>query len=146
MKKFLMIIGVFVLLFSFFGQASALDWHVANQATVAWDKVTTAADGTTLPATAVVKYQTYLVDAINDPTKANPIDTGIVDTNQKTFTLTVEGQYYVGAKSLRYENNVLVGESPQIAWSDIATFCKDGITFGFQFFLVPANIENFYPQ
>ena len=146
MKKGFIALICFLATVSFVSQSSALDWHTANQITVGWTAVTKLADGTAIPEGSIVKYQTYLANAITDPDKTNPSDTGIVETNEKTYTLGTEGKFFVGARTLRYVDNEFVGQSPDVAWSDIADFCKDGITFGLQFYMIPANIDDMYPK
>jgi hypothetical protein len=126
-------------------QAKAVDWYAANQATVAWTPVATMDSGKAIPAGSVVKYQTYLNDAIADPDKQNPIDTGIVDIAEKTFTLSTEGKFYAGVRALRYIGEALVSQSI-IIWSDDPIVCKDGKTFGLTHYLVPDNAVDMYPK
>jgi hypothetical protein len=125
--------------------ACAVDWVTANQSTVAWDPVTTMDDGKPIPDGTIVKYQTYLSDA-GDPEKTNPIDTGIVDVAEKTFTLPAEGKFFAGIQSLRYAEGELAGKSKNISWSDDPLACKDGNTFGLKFYLVPDAAVNMYPK
>jgi len=142
MKKLL--ITILAVLF-FAGTANALDWHTANQSTVGWGEVTTVGNGNPIPAGSTITYQTYLANSVTDPDKLNPADTGIVTINEKIYTLNTEGKFYVGAKSLRNVDGEIL-ESSTIAWSDIAEFCKDGITFGLRYYLIPDNIEGLYPK
>lgn len=125
--------------------ALALDWHTANQKTVAWDPVMTMDNGKPIPEGNIVKYQTYVVDAIADHDKQNPIDAGIVDINEKIFTLSNEGKYYIGVQALRYVDDELVGQSI-IVWSDNPVVCKNEQTFGLKFYFMPDNIGNMYPK
>ena len=145
-KKAMIMTICFLVMVSFVSQASALDWHTANQSTVGWTAVTKLASGTAIPEGSIIKYQTYLANAITDPDKTNPSDTGIVETNEKIYTLGTEGKFFVGVRTLRYVDNELVGQSLDVAWSDIADFCKGGITFGLQFYMIPANIDDMYPK
>jgi hypothetical protein len=105
-------------------------WVTANQGTFTWDAVTQLADGTPIPATAIVKYQTwrrkYSVSA--GETVGDPI------TATRATLSFPEGQFLVGVQSLRYEGVELVAESG-VAWSDDPTVCKDGVTFGFRHFV-----------
>jgi len=144
MKKLL--IGLLAITFLFFtGTAYALDWHTANQSTVGWNEVTTMGNGNPIPDGSVITYQTYLANSVTDPNKLNPADTGIVTVNEKIYTLNAEGKFYVGVKALRNVDGEVL-ESSTIAWSDIAEFCKDGITFGLRYYLIPDNIEGLYPK
>ena len=124
----------------------AVDWYTANQATVAWTPVTTTTDGTPIAVGSVIKYQTYLADAVADPDKQNPIDTGIVDVPEKTFTLSKEGQFYAGTQSLRYFNGELIGKSKTISWSDDPIVCQSGKTFGMKYYLIPDIVTGMYPK
>jgi len=144
MKKLLVALLAIGFLF-FTSTVYALDWHTANQATVGWSEVTTLAGGNPIPAGSTITYQTYLANAVTDPDKTNPSDTGIVTTNEKIYTLGTEGKYYVGVQALRNVDSETL-ESSTIAWSDIAEFCLDGITFGLRFYLIPDNVEGLYPR
>jgi hypothetical protein len=125
--------------------AQAVDWYSANQATMAWTPVTTMDNGKAIPEGSIVKYQTYLNDAVADPDKKNPIDAGIVDIAEKTFTLTAEGKFYGGVRALRYIGTELVSQSI-IIWSDDPLVCKDGKTFGLKFYLIPDSAIDLYPK
>jgi hypothetical protein len=121
-------------------------WKTANQATVSWDAVTTLAleDGTTapLPQGDEIRYKVYLANAKTDPNKTNPalITPEAITTTQYTFTLGVEGSFFVGVKSIQYSKvegtMVPVGESP-IAWSSNPEDSENGKTFGVRYFLPP---------
>lgn len=145
MKRLILTIVCFLAMACFTIQSYALEWHTANQSTVGWTEVTTMGDGAPIPAGSIITYQTYLVNVVTDPNKENPADTGIVETNEKTFTLGVEGKFYVGVQTIREVDGEML-KSSAIAWSDIAEFCKDGITFGLRFYLIPDNIEGLYPK
>lgn len=127
-------------------KANALDWYTANQKTVAWTPVTTNTDGSEILDGSIVKYQSYLVNAIEDPNKQSPIDTGITAIPEKTFTLPAEGKFYAGIRSLRYVGDELVSQSKTISWSDDPLVCKDGKTFGLKFYLIPDAAVDMYPK
>lgn len=118
--------------------AFAISWHTANQATVAWDAVTTVDNGDPLPATDTIEYVVYLANAITDPDKNNPVEIETTTSLQSVITLNVEGSYWVGVKSVRkIADGTNVGES-RVAWSDNPADCKDGQDFGLRYFQPPA--------
>jgi hypothetical protein len=124
--------------------AAALQWHTANQATVAWDAVTADADGDPIPAGFEVRYKVFLVNSVTDPDKTNPSEispAGGVTTLEHTFTLGAKGMYFVGAKAFMVEisSGEEVAESNQI-WSDVPADCQGGQDFGIRYF---ANLGNF---
>jgi len=122
---------------------TTVDWYPTNQATIAWTPVTTMENGKPIPEGSIIKYQTYLADAMADPEKQNPIDTGIVEVAEKTFTLTTEGKYYAGIWALRYVGGELVGQST-ISWSNNLIVCKDGKTFGLKHYFIPDNVMDMH--
>lgn len=128
--------------------AWALNWHTANQATVAWDAITADIDGDPIPAGFEVRYKVYLVNAATDPGKANPAEIstagGILET-QLTFTLAAKGKYYVGVRAYQVDSTTgeEVAESA-FAWSDNPTDCADvdgdgtGDDFGIRYYVALA--------
>ena len=128
MKTFLVIIGT---LFFLSGAAWGQTWHTANQATVAWDAVTTLSNGDPVPAGDIVKYKVWLKNAM---TGGEPVELGEVAELEYTVTLNTEGKYFVGVSALRYTSeNILIGESI-ICWSDTVACTAEG-PFGIQYFL-----------
>ena len=125
--------------------AHALNWHTANQATVAWDATTTLADGTPIPAGDAVEYTVYLANAITDPGKINPSEIATVATTEYTITLNAEGSFYVGLQSIRLVDSVEVSASA-IIWSDDPAVVQGGATFGIRYFLSPAAPSGLRPQ
>jgi len=125
--------------------AHALNWHTANQATVAWDATTTLADGTPIPAGSTIEYTVYLANAITDPGKINPSEIATVATTEYTITLNAEGSFYVGLQSIRLVDSVEVSASA-IIWSDDPAVVQGGATFGIRYFLSPAAPSGLRPQ
>jgi len=127
MKKIMMLVAM---LFLFVGAVGAQQWHTANQATVAWDSV---GDG--------IVYDVWLANSQTDPAKTNPVVIG-TDIEVTTFliTLNVEGRYFAGVQSKRYDEGELVGTS-DIAWSDDPLVCLDGKTFGLRYFVPPGQAK-----
>jgi len=122
------------------------NWIIANQSTVTWDAVTTLSDGSAIPDGDVIEYKAYMNDVILDPLKLNPIEVGVVDVTQFTFTLTPENRYLVGLQTVRkLSDSTVIGESV-IGWSDNASIVADGYTFGLCCYLTPAPVSGLKPQ
>lgn len=103
-----------------FAQAGiCVEWRSTNQATVAWDAVTTLNDGSALPAGDYIAYRVYLANSVTDPEKSNPALLGETDQLQYTVTLNVEGKYYVGVQAVRYDATDTEIETSIINWSDV---------------------------
>ena len=116
-----------------------INWYPANQATVAWDPVTTLSNGSPIPVGSTVQYVLYS----KTPTNPTPKQEGQpVSTTQTVVTFAVEGQYFVGVKSQRLVGGVVVSESATISWSDNPTVVPAGGTWGIQFYLGPGDVGN----
>jgi hypothetical protein len=110
-------------------------WHTTNQATVKWDPVTELSDGTPLPAGDVIKYDIYMVNAVTDPGKANPVKVAEnIEATQHTLTLGVEGRFLLGITAKRVVDNEVVAES-EVGWTDDPEIVADGIIWGLRHFL-----------
>jgi len=117
--------------------AQAQTWYTTNQATVAWNPVTTLSDGTAVPAGDVIRYQLYLrIGATGDGTPYG-LET---EATQTTVTFTTEGAWFIGIKALRYMTGETapVGES-SIAWSNTAE-ATSNIPFGIRYYAAPASV------
>lgn len=144
MKRFLVVIGALLLIASF-GTASAETWHRTNQATFAWDAVTTLQDGTTIPANDVVRYNVFMKN------KQTGVETQVSENileTQATITFSQEGFWYLGAQALRYvsvDGMVPDTETPytsEISWSSDPLVCFEGVAFGIRFHVPPGQIKN----
>jgi hypothetical protein len=111
----------------------AQSWFPANQKTMQWDAVTTLEGGAPLPSGSTVKYVCYT----KTPTVPTPVQVGVSDIPQFTFTFTVEGKYYLGVRSQRIEAGAVISESA-ISWSNDPLFAQAGNTFGIVFYYNPA--------
>jgi hypothetical protein len=114
-------------------------WYNANQGTLAWDAVTQLADGSAIPAGAVIKYLVWRrVYSVSTGEKVG----GEIDATQQTITFSTEGSWLVGVQAIRYIDGT---PSPtEISWSDNTAVCKDGVSFGFKSFLAilqPAGLR-----
>ena len=133
----------FILLVLVFMSAPAMaqTWYNANQATFAWDAVTTLVGGAAIPAGSTVKYQAYR--------KLSPATVGEkvgneVSTPSALVSFTSEGSYFVGAEALRYVGTTLVSRST-ISYSDVPANCQGGAAFGFQYWLALAAPTAYRP-
>jgi hypothetical protein len=118
MKTLKSLVAILIITLLLVPCASSVEWKATNQATVAWDAVTTIEGGDPLPANNTVKYRVYLSNAITDPDKANPALLGETDQLQYVLTLNSEGKYFVGVQSVRYDNAVEVSVS-SVNWSNV---------------------------
>lgn len=110
------------------GVAMAAEWHVANQTTIAWDAVTTSADGTVTFGAGEITYNVYLANAVTDPTKQNPSKIGNVSATEYTITLNTEGKFVPGVSAVRTVGADVIGESG-ITWLDDYPDNPPGIVF-----------------
>lgn len=144
MKRKIAFFAVLLVLF-LAGVALAQTWYTANQATVAWDAVTTIDNGDPLPPTDTIEYVVYLANAVTDPNKTNPVEVARTTNTQQVITLNVEGQYFVGCKAIRkIADGTEVGESV-IAWSDDPQYVQNGETFGLRYYLPPSAPNQLRP-
>jgi len=113
--------------------ALALPFYNSNQATLAWNPVTTDVDGD--PIAGVITYQLWLANADTDPGKANPVAVADSDGNtsdtQGTITLGTKGRYYVGIQAVLDD---LVSE---INWGDEPENQETVELFGIRFAVPP---------
>ena len=134
MKK---LIFTFLVLLMTAAPSFAQTWHTANQVTLAWDAVVEMSNGAPFPATDIIKYKVYMKNAV---TGGDPVELGEVTALEYVITLNTEGSYFLGAKTLRYnEANELLNESI-IAWSDIPASCENNEAFGVRYFLPPKSV------
>lgn len=100
-------------------------WHTTNQATVAWDAVT-------VPS-GTVSYKVYIKPEVGGTETL----VTTVTTTQATITFAEEGRYFTGVSTVRTVNSVPI-ESSTISWSNIASVCQNGVTFGIQYYIPPS--------
>jgi hypothetical protein len=107
MKK---LISAFALVLLLVGISGAIEWHTANQMTVAWDA------NEAVVAPDVLKYGVYTKILPN----GEPILIHEQDATVVTITFQAEGNYIVGVTSVRYVGGAS-GERLEsvINWSDI---------------------------
>lgn len=123
--------------------AWAVDWYTANQASVAWDAVTTDANGDPIPGTGErITYVVYLANAQTDPNKTNPVEVGSTQDTQMTITLGTKGSFYVGTKSVLEADDGAggwtVASESEVVWSDDPQAVQGGVTFGIRFYPAPS--------
>ena len=115
------VISAFAMHKAAFGQ----EWTATNQATVAWDASALA-----------TSYETFTKKA--DGSDIQPA--GVTVIPEYTFTFTVEGAYFVGALSVREIDGEILRST--ISWSDNSIVCKDGVAFGFKYYMMPDAVMN----
>lgn len=119
--------------------AHSQEWHVANQVTITWDAVATLENGAPIPADNIIEYRLWLSNVDTDPDKTNPVEVGTTSETLYIVTLNTEGRFFVGLQTLRkFSNGSPLGKS-SVGWTDDPEIVRDGVTFGLQYFLPPAN-------
>jgi hypothetical protein len=131
--------------------AWALDWHTANQSTVAWDAVTTDVDGNPVPAAGErLSYTLYLANSVTDPDKTNPTEVGTTQALSLVITLGVKGSYYVGIKSILEADDGAGGwtaaSESGVVWSDDPQYVQGGVTFGLRYYPAPNAAGGLRPE
>lgn len=105
----------------------------ANQATVAWDAVTTNEDGNVVPPEEI----SYKVYARSKPL-LEPVFVGSTQEASYTFTFDQEAVWIVGAQTVRTIDGQVVGES-DISWSDNPERTASGEPIYIMYFKSPAS-------
>ena len=129
MKKLILTLLAIV---SMFSPVLALDWHTANQATVAWDPSEKIVD------TDVITYVLYFKIAGTEV----PILAGETADLNFTFTFTNEGKYYLGVSAKRLVIDGEIVES-EINWSDVNGESTPS-PFGVRFYVKPEQPKNLH--
>jgi len=140
LKKLLVLFFAFLFI-GFAGTANAIDWTVANQATVAWDAVTQNVDGETFPADDVILYRLYIKKA---GTAGDGTFAGETDALEFTLTFPTEGKWLAGVKTIRKpkDNPDDIIES-EMLWSDSDDIVTVPIPFGIVFYKPPKSAGGF---
>lgn len=125
-KRFLLVLSF---IFIFFGHALAVEWHPTNQATIGWNAVTIDE--------GAVEYELFLIDAAYETAKNDPSVIGRTDLLEYTLTITDQGKWLCGVRAVKIIDGADVAKS-EIAWSDVADYCKDGNTFGIIYYMIDA--------
>jgi len=127
MKKIFSILLTMVMVLFFGMTVQAIEWHTANQITVAWD----ANPDVTAPD--VLKYGVYTKMLPNgEPVLLHEQDTTVV-----TITFQAEGRYIIGVTSIRYVGSA-TGERLEsvVNWSD-ENGVNTPVPFGAGYFTIP---------
>jgi len=124
-KRFLVILLLTGFLFPKF--VLAVEWHPTNQATLAWEAV--------IIDQGMVEYELFLIDASDETVKNAPAVEGRTDLLEYTFTIADQGKWLCGVRAVKIVDGADVAKS-EIAWSDIADYCKDGNTFGIIYYII----------
>ena len=130
------IIALLIVVIAAIAFAADIIWRPTNQATIAWDPVTTFLDNTELPPGTTVQYKVYYRLEGSLP-GAPPTEAATTSATQATITFTDEGRYFIGIKAQRLFNGTLIPESDStIAWSDTAAATQAATPFGVVYFKV----------
>ena len=129
MKKIILTLLAIVFMFS---PVLALDWHTANQVTVAWDPSEKIVD------TDVITYVLYFKIVGTEV----PILVGETADLNFTFTFIDEGKYYLGVSAKRLVIDGEVVES-EINWSDVNGESTPN-PFGVKFYARPEQPKNLH--
>jgi len=125
MKRLLIILVILI----FASPAMAQTWYTANQVTLAWD-----VEAKVLATDQANKYQVY---SRNDLVSLGSKIGAEITATQLLISLSVEGRYYLGVKSIRYPAGETVGiPSVGTAWSNVAADTNNS-PFGVSYFTAP---------
>lgn len=119
MKRIVLLIGVFLLTVSCFGQVDTV--HYIDSATLAWSAVTTDASGEPLLDTDVVTYDVYLYNSAESIDDQDPgVLTAVGSTADVEMPIDFSGMaramYYAGVRAVVTDGQGAVTVS-DIAWS-----------------------------
>jgi len=94
----------------------ATEFKTVNQGTFEWEH-----DPGKIPP-STISFRVYIVNALTDPGKTNPVMIGTTPSKQYTITLGVEGSYFLGVSPYRQIGFNQAGEpvvqEGEITWSD----------------------------
>ena len=143
MKKILVLLFAFLFI-GFAVPANAIEWTVANQATVAWDAVTQNVDGETFPVGDVILYRLYIK---KDGTAGDGAFAGETAALEFTLTFPTEGKWLAGAKAIRkpVADPTEIIESEMI-WSDSTDVVYVPVPFGFIYYVKPGKVKGIGPK
>lgn len=115
----------------------AQEWVTVNQATITWDAVTKLSNNTTIPETNRVKYEVYLSNVITDSDKSSPVKVGATNATSYTITMTTQGKFFVGLRTMLEDANGTFLNKSVIGWTDDPAIVRDGHTFGLRYYFPP---------
>jgi hypothetical protein len=125
MKRLIIILAILI----FASPAMAQTWYTADQVTIGWNAF--AKLQTTDQAN---KYQVYTRNDL--VSNGSPVG-GEITATQLLITLSVEGKYYFGVKTIRYPQGETTGiPSVGTAWSNVAADTNNN-PFGVMYFVAP---------
>ncbi len=133
MKKLFMIV---CLIFCLSTQVYAIDnWYVANEKTIEWTAPASLVNGDPIPTDNVIEYAIYI-----STDKSDPIEVAITSETSYTIAFDIEGDWLIGVEAIRKVNDQVVSKS-QIAWSDMAEYCENGVTFGVRYYVPVEEVK-----
>ena len=138
MKKLFLILA---LTFAIILPAAAIDWHTANQVTIAWDAYTTD-----IQPGDKITYKVYSKKLPN----GEEISLGEFSELSATVTFTSEGRYIVGVSTVRGVdedgNGAFDPATEQTLESEINWSDTNGdytpVPFGLRYFINPGQAKN----
>ena len=138
-KFFAFVLGIILLCAtSAFGQTM----YTPDQATIAWDAVTTLSNGSAIPVGDTVQYEIYLS---NDGLTGTSV--GTTSALQYTLTFTGEGIFFVGIGARRIPSGIVPANCndqtcpiSSITWSNSTNTAAVPVPFGFVNYLPPKSV------
>ena len=141
MKKFLMVLLLVGIFFSA-NNVLAQTLYPPDQATIAWNAVTTLNNGSVIPTGDTVQYEIYLS---NDGLTGTSV--GTTSLLQYTLTFTGEGIFFVGVGARRIPAGTVPANCNDqtcpisgITWSNSTDVVAVPVPFGFINYLAPKSI------
>lgn len=133
MKKLITLI-LLILIIGPLSNALAQDtWYNQKEVTVVWDAVNSTTDGTAIPSDEI-SYKLFVKDA--NVTNATKVEMGTTDNTQYTINFS-EGEWLIGVRAIRSNDNGTILSKSSIAWSDGPNVANQ--TFGIRFYKSPAS-------
>ena len=116
---------------------SGQEWVTANQATVTWDAVTKLSNNSTISETNNIKYEIYLSNIITDADRSNPVQVGTTNATSYTVTMTTQGKFFVGLRTVLEDANGTFLNKSVIGWTDDPAIVHEGRIFGLRYYFPP---------
>ena len=137
MRKLLIVLVLFGLLV-LPGWAIAVTYYTPDQATIAWDAVTTLDNGNPLPAGDTVAYKVYLSHDGLLP-DGTPVE---ISATQYTLTFPVgEAVWFAGVSGVRTPQGTTLKIESSITWSNSTdAVAVPGGPFGWRTYVGPGSV------
>ncbi len=146
MKKYIILFLTVFMIIS--ATVFAENWIKTNEILVAWNPVTTLADGSPIPAGDVITYAVFVLERAPDASPILMADG--IDTLQIAIPFDQEGFFHIGIMASRQVmvDGVLDPEpmTSAISWSDQVEVCLNGNTFGIRHHIPPGQADGLTGQ